>query len=99
MYRYLPDYVVLSGGWEIGRIYKEIGSPPEYGALPDRPIGKRSDGRRRGTNGRRRRGWTRLAERISGFRLDGIKKTAGCLARAAISMVSGGDGKPRSERP
>jgi hypothetical protein len=82
VYRHLPDYVVLSGGGTIGRIYKEIGSPPEYGW--SRALGlngqsarapmacrackrRRRSRRRRGTNGRRGRGWTRLAERISGF--------------------------------
>jgi hypothetical protein len=42
-----PDYVVLSGGWEIGRIYQETGGPPQYKwfwALGlNGPIGKRSD--------------------------------------------------------
>ena len=30
IYENQPDYVVLSGGWEIGRIYQEVGGPPEY---------------------------------------------------------------------
>jgi hypothetical protein len=47
VYENQPDYIVLSGGWEIGRIYEEIGSPPEYkwfwALALNGPIGTRAD--------------------------------------------------------
>jgi hypothetical protein len=47
VYENQADYLVLSGEWEIGRIYAVIGGPPEYkwfwSLALNGPIGKRSD--------------------------------------------------------
>jgi hypothetical protein len=47
VYEHRLDYVVLSGGWTIGRIYEEVGGPPEYkwswAFQMNGPIGKRYD--------------------------------------------------------